>query len=55
MAKGNGQFWVGAKEKVAKQIFSLIKRKKDIGYVTKRWRIISSILRVLPNQIYKRM
>jgi short-subunit dehydrogenase len=55
MAKGEGQFWVASKEKAAKQIFSLIKRKRDIGYVSKRWRLISIILKGLPNGIYKRM
>jgi short-subunit dehydrogenase len=54
MAKGEGQFWVASKEKAAKQIFDLIKRRKDIGYVTKRWRLIAFILRLLPNALYKR-
>jgi len=44
MAKGEGQFWVATKEKAAKQIFNLIKRKRDIGYVTKRWRLNSRCL-----------
>ncbi len=55
MAKGEGQFWVATKGKAARQIFNLIKRKKDIGYVTKRWILISIILKILPNWIYKRM
>ena len=55
MAKGEGQFWVATTGKAARQIFNLIKRKKDIGYVTKRWRLISMILKTLPNWIYKRM
>jgi short-subunit dehydrogenase len=55
MAKGNGQFWVGTKEKAALQIYNLIRRKKDIGYVTRRWKLISGILKILPNWIYKRL
>ena len=55
MAKGEGQFWVASKEKAARQIFGIIKQKKGIGYVTKRWWIIAKVLRVLPNGIYKRM
>ena len=55
MAKGEGQFWVATTEKVAKQIYGLIKRKKTIGYVTKRWRLISLLLKIAPNGIYKRM
>lgn len=55
MAKGEGQFWVATKEKAARQIFEIIKKKKGIGYVTKRWWIIAKLLRLIPNGIYKRM
>ncbi len=55
MAKGEGQFWVATKEKAARQIFGIIKRKKGIGYVTKRWWGIAKLLRLIPNGIYKRM
>jgi len=55
MAKGEGQFWVASKEKAARQIFNLIKRKADVGYVTKRWRLIAILLKVLPRWIYKKM
>ena len=55
MAKGEGQFWVATKEKAAKQIYGLIKREKSVGYVTKRWRLISLLLKIVPNGIYKRM
>jgi short-subunit dehydrogenase len=55
MAKGEGQFWVGTKEKAARQIFGIVKQKKGIGYITKRWWIIAKLLRLIPNGIYKRM
>jgi len=55
MAKGEGQFWVAKKEKAAHQIFQMIKQKKDIGYVTRRWRIIAIILKGLPSWVYIRM
>lgn len=55
MAKGEGQFWVATKEKAAQQIFGIIKRKKGIGYVTKRWWIIAKLLRLIPNGVYKKM
>lgn len=51
MAKGEGLFWVAPTDKAAKQIFNLIKRKQKVGYVTKRWRLISIILRVVPQRI----
>ncbi|MDN3725336.1 SDR family NAD(P)-dependent oxidoreductase [Aequorivita sp. SDUM287046] len=55
MAKGEGLFWVASKENAANQIYELIKRKKDVGYVTKRWRAVAILLKILPNSIYKRM
>ena len=55
MAKGKGQFWVATKEKAAKQIFGFIKKKKNVGYVSKRWRLIAILLKTIPNGIYERM
>jgi short-subunit dehydrogenase len=55
MAKGEGQFWVATVDKATRQIFEAIKQKKKIVYVTKRWRLIASILKCLPRQIYDRM
>ncbi|MGB3143154.1 MAG: SDR family NAD(P)-dependent oxidoreductase [Maribacter sp.] len=55
MAKGDQQFWVAPPEKAAKQIFYLIKRKKDFGYVTKRWWLIAIISKSLPDWIHKGM
>jgi len=55
MAKGEGKFWVASKEKATQQIFEIIKRKKNIGYVTKRWWIVAKLLSWIPNGIYKKM
>ena len=55
MAKGDALFWVATKEKAAKQIFEIIKQKKDVGYVTRRWWVISKLLKVIPNVIYNKM
>ena len=55
MAKGEGQFWVAPKEKAARQIVGIIKKKKGIGYVTKRWWIIAKLLRLIPNGLYKKI
>lgn len=55
MAKGEGLFWVMPLDKVAKQIGDAIKRKCKTKVVTKRWRILSSIIRYLPNRLYDKM
>lgn len=47
MAKGEGLFWVMPPEKVAKQIAKAITHRKSTAVVTKRWRIISFLLKHL--------
>lgn len=54
MAKGEGLFWVSSVEKAAQQIFCAIKRKRKIVYVTKRWKLIGSILKRIPRVVYDR-
>jgi short-subunit dehydrogenase len=55
MAKGEGLFWVMPVDKTVRQIFSAIKKKRKIAYVTKRWRLIAITLKLLPGPIYDRM
>jgi short-subunit dehydrogenase len=55
MAKGEGQFWVATVDKATQQIFGAINEKKKIVYVTKRWKLIATILKRIPRQIYDRM
>jgi short-subunit dehydrogenase len=55
MAKGEGQFWVASVDKASRQIFNAIKNKRKIVYITRRWRLIASLLKLLPGQIYDRM
>ena len=43
--------WAATIDKAAKQIFKLIKQKKGYGYVTRRWWIISIVIKILPNWI----
>ena len=55
MAKGEKLFWVASKEKASAQIWSAIQQKKEIVYVTKRWRLIAMLLKAIPSFFYKRM
>ena len=55
MAKGEGLFWVASVEKASKQIYNAISKKRKIVYVTKRWEIIATILKRIPNFIYDKM
>ena len=42
-------------EKVARQIWTAIRKKKSKVYVTKRWHILAIINKNLPFGLYKRM
>jgi short-subunit dehydrogenase len=55
MAKGEGLFWVMPVEKAARQIFSAIKRKKSVAYITRRWGMVAMIIRLLPRRMYNRI
>ena len=55
MALGDNLFWVSSKEKAAKQIFEDIKKKKAVGYVSRRWGLIAFALKLVPSWIYKRV
>ena len=54
MAKGEGQFWVAPVEKAARQIAKAIRNEKEVVYITKRWRLIALLLKILPTWLYKR-
>ena len=47
--------WAATPEKAAKQIFSAIKRKKKVAYITKRWALIALIMKVLPDFLYSKI
>lgn len=55
MAKGDGLFWIASVEKATKQIFEAIEKRKKLVYISKRWRLIAIILKIIPKQIYERM
>lgn len=55
MAKGDGLFWVAPVEKAAQQIFTAIKEKKEVVYVSRRWRVIGTLLKIIPFSILKRI
>lgn len=55
MAKGDGLFWVAPVEKAAKQIYRAIQQKKQVVYVSKRWRLIGVLLKLIPFSVLKRI
>lgn len=55
MAKGDGLFWVAPVEKAARQIITAINKKRKVAYISRRWRLIAWLLKLLPDFIYYRM
>ncbi len=55
MGNGDGVFWVAPVSKASKQIVRAIDCKRAVVYVTKRWRIISLILRLIPRPLFERL
>jgi len=55
MALGDGIFWMVSLEKATKQIYSAIKRKKRVAYISKRWAIIAFVLKIAPAWLLKKM
>lgn len=44
-------FWMSTTEKATKQIYKAIKSKKKKAYITKRWRLIAIILKIVPSSL----
>lgn len=55
MAKGEGVFWVQSPQKAAMQIYKAVKKNRSMVYITKRWRLIAWILKILPDAVYHRI
>jgi len=55
MAKGDRLFWVASPQKAARQITGAIRGRKQRVYITKRWRLIAWLLKVLPDALYLRL
>lgn len=52
MAKAEQKFWVSSPQKAAADIAYAIKKQKKVVYVTKRWRAIAILLKLLPRLWY---
>jgi short-subunit dehydrogenase len=50
MAQGT-TFWMASTEKATRQIYRAIQKKKKRAYITKRWRLVAILLRIVPAQL----
>jgi len=47
-------FWKADTKTAAKQIRTAIKKKKKVAYITKRWRLVSFVLKIMPAFLLKK-
>ncbi len=55
MAKGEKLFWVTPAERAASQIADAIEARKAVVYVSRRWRLIAWLLKLVPEAVYRRL
>jgi short-subunit dehydrogenase len=55
MAKGEGLFWVMPVEKTTRQIYRAIRKRRRVAIVTRRWRLIALLLKIIPRPLYDKM
>lgn len=55
MAKGEGIFWMAPVQKASAQIYRAIERKRSHAFVTKRWRLVAWMLKIMPDFLYHRI
>ncbi|ARV15267.1 SDR family NAD(P)-dependent oxidoreductase [Polaribacter sp. SA4-12] len=54
MALGEDLFWLVPLDKAVKQIYTAIKKKKRVAYVSKRWRLVAWSLKLAPAWLLKK-
>jgi len=55
MAKAPRQFWVASPQTAARQIVAAIRNRKHHVYITRRWRLIAWLMRIVPDVLYSRL
>lgn len=50
-----GMFWIAPVDKAARQMANAIKSKCNHAYITRRWRLVAWVLKMIPNWVWNRM
>ncbi|MDR9416626.1 MAG: SDR family NAD(P)-dependent oxidoreductase [Gracilimonas sp.] len=53
--RAKGMFWVASVQKAAAQMIEGIEKKKNIFYVTKRWRLLAWVAKCVPEWVWNRI
>ncbi len=55
MAQGEGLFWIVPVDKACRRIHRAIERRQKVVYVSRRWRYVALLLRLMPGELWCRM
>ena len=55
MAKGEGLFWVTPVDKAVKQIKKAISDRKKVAFISKRWKYVAWLFKLIPSALYCKM
>lgn len=55
MVRDARKFWTAPAEKAARQIVQAIEKKKKQAYITKRWRLVAWVMRIIPDGLWWRI
>lgn len=55
MALGEKLFWMVPLEKAANQIYTAIRKKKRVAYISKRWILVAWVLKAVPAWLLKKL
>jgi len=55
LSGGERRFWVASPETAARQIAAAIRGRKQHLYVTRRWRLIAWLVRIVPDVLYSKL
>lgn len=50
-----GLFWISPVDKAARQIYRAIKNRKHHAYITRRWRLVAWLLKIVPDRLFIRL
>ena len=55
MVRGRPVFWCAPARKAAEQIYDAILHKRKLAYITRRWRFVAWLMRLIPDVLWARV
>lgn len=55
LVQGRTVFWCASARKAASQIYSAIRKRRKHAYITRRWRLIAWLMKIMPDRLWTRI